>query len=1040
MVHHIVNVNTKDADDLLSVLEDAVKAVKTARMDAKAAAAQLRAKPQAASAGTPSAAAKSSSNPKETGSASTNQSQLEGSLKEAVVSPASVPQPNFALPASANTSSFDKQGSNDSAAEPVTTPPTEKVAQFPSAPVQSQTAPSSESATAQSAAKTRSYAAALRGAKASPEKLTKEAPSKPSHKDPSQGATTTGSPSKALRPSTPTPQATETEPSVQVEGGDAAVESAEAVQRRRHEEEAKSRADKERQEQEKEKEKERERLEKEKKAKEREEAEALAKKQKLEKQRAEEERRKAEVERVRAEREERKERERLEKEAHEKAAQEAAAQRSEEEVKAGAKLSKAITKVQQQGVLYLETYKETAPRTHKDLNKSKMRGVLQRLNNSDPRAALREMLSLCQGSGADHDGPFPQLETEFLRFNDGFEVLVKKSLDALTIRDLGLFRLATDALRRLLTDPSLGDANVDFFLCSGCWSGVVQGIFDEIHLLHKLVGNTATSGSKTAQPNAAAGSGGASSSTTGIRTTFGVSMLVSILQTCLPRLLDTTVKALIPVRESFVDLLSMAGFFEHVIDFAASITKMAETPSLLAELSLFASLLPVVARRKSTVDEKRSWTANVVEVMFHVLKTLIAPGGQPLKDKELSNTAASTCFVALRILNTIARNDIPTLQQLISDGLDPATVASKEVPLPPAADTVFSIAQGFMCYLATHAGAFAPVSSFTIPAAVKGVSPSFRDGTRFGLTEPIPIAPPLVLGDTPEALPKVVEKKQDKTYLGAALHELLLFLGYASVLNPAFQQLMNRKGATQKTLLEMLVVAVDARYFALGKQILFPTLIAVALHCEENKAALLNEMNVKDIAAFLDEELAAAKAARKECPEEELTPPRQQASQIAEKQPGSGSGAAAGATAGLAAKLEGRASASGCGGGTTASNKSWAEMMEEEDEGLAWEDPLSQLSASSPAPSWAKTDTTPTDPAAASGTGAPTNAQLTALTVPGGEGDLHAPREHKRIEKLHAITHTPLQQGIPPYLLYFRLSRRIPVEYWMSAREFFAKD
>eukprot|EP00656_Telonema_subtile_P027732 TRINITY_DN29884_c0_g1_i1.p1 TRINITY_DN29884_c0_g1~~TRINITY_DN29884_c0_g1_i1.p1 ORF type:complete len:313 (-),score=62.58 TRINITY_DN29884_c0_g1_i1:64-1002(-) len=89
----------------------------------------------------------------------------------------------------------------------------------------------------------------------------------------------------------------------------------------------------------------------------------------------------------------------------------------------------------------------------------------------------------------------------------------------------------------------------------------------------------------------------------------------------------------------------------------------------------------------------------------------------------------------------------------------------------------------------------------------------------------------------------------------AALHELLLFLGLATLAEPKVQDVLS--WGKSRPLLTTIIGALPASYFTMAHHILFPTLITMLFNDSRNMLIANRDMNVDAIHSFLKQEMDA---------------------------------------------------------------------------------------------------------------------------------------------------------------------------------------
>ncbi|CUG93864.1 Hypothetical protein, putative, partial [Bodo saltans] len=346
-----------------------------------------------------------------------------------------------------------------------------------------------------------------------------------------------------------------------------------------------------------------------------------------------------------------------------------------------------------------------------------------------------------------------------------------------------------------------------------------------------------------------------------------------------------------------------------------------------------------LTKKKSESPAVGIWVATAITSLFTLLQNILTPGGQPLKEKHtLSSATSCVIFTALRILGAISRWKLDSIQDFLrggastatssggpyfgalpnssiatapgrlgkSGGTSPLLVASSSLLAPGAGATrneLFHIVSSFFQYVATHDETLEhlPPAAPLDAAALEGSAclRSFNEALQFGVTLPsmprIPLPNDCVSDATPPASAK---QHGGGSFVRAALHELLLLVGYMTLGDASSQELFS--WGKERPLLALILSSLPMQYFAQARHILFPTLLSIIHRDDRNKVIAAREMDLSALESFLQEEYDAI-------------PPR------------------------LAASSSSEATKKGVPTPTKATQvslpkKSWVEMMEEDDD------------------------------------------------------------------------------------------------------------
>lgn len=723
------------------------------------------------------------------------------------------------------------------------------------------------------------------------------------------------------------------------------------------------------------------------------------------------------------------------------------------------RLARSLATAQRQGKTFLDQYQKESALSAKDLNKSRLRALISRIASSTtataaaPSAAANASSSttttttttttnLTQLRQPLHDflgaGELNELDHEFVRYFNGYDPVVKALLEARKTHDFATFKLCSDVLHRLLTDPVAGPAHVKSFVRCGQLVPLVVLIHEEIVALKKH------------------------------NNSIALTSLLSLTSLCVGLIVTEAQSSpkLTGVRDQMMADLDAIGLDKFCFAVASTCVDDEDTASLQYALLILYYQLTFMSRRKSGAASEKAppaaatesstatqssssggnsnnnnnnitWVCNAMTSLFTLLQNILTPGGQPLKPQTvLTNSTSCVIFTALRILTTVARWKLDSLQDFLRGGRDAvtptaaaaghgsSTAAAPAVPIsatpPPTSAAsgssaaipigatrteLFHIVMSFFQYVAKHDETLERLPSAN-PADVQAGEGtplrSFADALQFGLTiQGAMPRIPLPSICTAEGLPSARSAGAFPSFVRAALHELILFGGYVALSDPATQEIFS--WGKEKPLLSLMLASLPVQYFAQARHLLFPTLLSIIHRDDRNKIIVSREMDLSSLVDFLQEEfnalpakLCAQSQAQHEALDAEAAAPTATSSDAAAR-PTLSPQAAVAASASTAA--------------TALPKKSWAEMDDDDDEDVRIPSPgHPQLTVSG-------------------GKAATTNATAASPHV----------EKPKTLQVLEKERLAKALKTIPPGFAHFRLDRRFPLALWYDALTFLQK-
>ena len=504
---------------------------------------------------------------------------------------------------------------------------------------------------------------------------------------------------------------------------------------------------------------------------------------------------------------------------------------------------------------YLEGFQQSLSTNIKELNKSRIRAVVSRLNAvsataNAARQPLHDLLLQVANvamSANDH---------AHLRYSNVNEIVVHLLTESAKTKDLPTIRLISDYLHTIFSDATEGPQHIEHFVRAGHIFTLLTVAREELLQL-KRHNNSPT-----------------------------LTVAMSLTQLCLRWLLSSSQAAVSAVRASVLEYLDAGGIVDYCVAVASASVQEEDLPCLQYSLLILHLLLPVSVHRPQGMDWTRRLFESVTTLLSHLLHPTPQADVKPLETPSVN--LSLVLFTAFRLLNAIARLDIAAVQQLMKRDSGSASAPANTAPKPDKEDYGANGASAFMtqfyhmilrfsAVVASNAAnlerierekwtddALAAANAeglVPFPTAVP-LTASFKDAIAFGTTlQDVPraalpstcssIAPP---GPAATASQSSAPKKPSG-FLRVALHESFLLIGYLSLRNPAFQSMFC--WGKEKPLISLLLSSLPVQYFALGRHILFPTLMSLCFECDSVTSVAKREMDLSELQQFLAVERAA---------------------------------------------------------------------------------------------------------------------------------------------------------------------------------------
>lgn len=511
---------------------------------------------------------------------------------------------------------------------------------------------------------------------------------------------------------------------------------------------------------------------------------------------------------------------------------------NQEEEQQAARLTRLSSTSAQRAKVFSDTYQKMSTQSTRDLNRSRLRAVFSRLAAA---VATPSMAQCKHPLNEINSTALTDSDYEYVRYFNAFETLLKVLVEARKARDLGVLRQTTDILQSWFVDEKEGRENVIYFIKSGCAVLLVLYLADEARTL-RLQHN----------PEA-------------------LRCGMEILGICLERISAEAQNAskLASVRDQLLNDMDVAGVDRICLAVLQTSSEEEDLQLAYTALCIIHTELGVLTRRKG--DVKKQWFQQVTTALFTLLQNMLTPGGSPLQenDPSLSCDRVTILFCLFRTLNTLARWQLTTLQELLHDStadiaatLGTTTEGESAVARMPSADfsttvitrtELFHVLNGLFMYIHGHLD-----DMETIPAgedggggggANKTALGSFGEALQFGVTLNVfPVFP----CDAAAGLGESLRPGGAHYHLRATLHECILLVGYLCFDDAPLQDMMGwGKG---RPLLGNILHVLPITYFSNARHILFPTVLAAMLQNQRNALIVREEMSISELQQFMQQE------------------------------------------------------------------------------------------------------------------------------------------------------------------------------------------
>jgi hypothetical protein len=371
-----------------------------------------------------------------------------------------------------------------------------------------------------------------------------------------------------------------------------------------------------------------------------------------------------------------------------------------------------------------------------------------------------------------------------------------KQPDPLTLR------LVLDVLHKLLLHPKEGPAHIDCFVRTGCTIPLAVVLREEIMGAKKVAANDA------------------------------LASVLSLLHLSMQHvLIDAPHRPQLQVHRTMLAEVIQSIDLVHVLCTACATLQGAEH---LETVHVSALLLWCVLHvPPKTVISQRQLNAVVFGAMAACLAHVTRPY-QAKPDEKMPAAATAVLLVAFRTMNHVARHNVEAMQQLVVDGH-----AEFHAVLCTVCD-----------YVTAHHDQLEDLHSISTEQAKAqltdcglALSQTFVDAIEFGVTV--------------QKLPR--PDGAAKSSLRAALHEMLLLIGYACFNNAKVQDMFNEVAATAEgwstPLLAKLLTCLPMVYFGIAKHIFVPTMLCVCHKHEKNEQILCNDMDAGVLRKLVRDEM-----------------------------------------------------------------------------------------------------------------------------------------------------------------------------------------
>ncbi|KAG5511713.1 hypothetical protein JKF63_07311 [Porcisia hertigi] len=511
---------------------------------------------------------------------------------------------------------------------------------------------------------------------------------------------------------------------------------------------------------------------------------------------------------------------------------------SEQEVEQQAsRVLRLSTTAAHHGKVFADTYQRMSTKLTKDLNRSRLRVVFSRLASSVSTPSLVQCKHLLSDITA---APLGDMDYEFVRYFNSFEILIKVIAEARKARDFGVIRQVTDVLLSLFADEQEGRENVMYFIKSGCAVSLMLCLREEASTLRP-------------QNNSEA-----------LRCTM------QILGMCLERISTDGQGGAkwATVRDQLLNEMDVIGIDRVCVAVLQTSAEEDELQLAYIALCIIYAELIIITRRRA--EPKRHWFQQITTSLFALLQNMLTPNGSPLGkgDGSLSSERVTILFCLFRTLNTLARWQLTQFQELLHDGSTDAGAAvdamqekkgytkrSASVDSPPPLITrteLFHVLNGFFMFIHGHLDNLEtiPYSESAAGTIDKNENASFAEALQFGITlSSFPAFPSSGSGSQVGDGQKLGTQSN---HLRATLHECILFIGYLCFDDAPLQDMMG--WGKEKPLLGTMLSVLPIAYFSNARHILFPTILSAILQNNRNSMIVREEMSLAELQDFISQE------------------------------------------------------------------------------------------------------------------------------------------------------------------------------------------
>ncbi|CCW64793.1 unnamed protein product [Phytomonas sp. EM1] len=520
----------------------------------------------------------------------------------------------------------------------------------------------------------------------------------------------------------------------------------------------------------------------------------------------------------------------------------------QKEEEMSSRIAKLASSSSRQGKAFSDNYQKGCLVSTKDLNRSRLRVAFSRLST------FTNSISVVQCKQVLHDitaSDLGSIDYEFIRYFNSFEIIVKLIANARKARDVVVMQQASRLLRRLLVDEIEGKPNVIYFLKSGDLVPLLLESWEEVAFLRQRI-NPSANGNIILE-------------------------ILEVVDVCLEQVCFDNQPKIAPVRDQMLYELDVTGIDR--ICFSIIKTPPAEAQLTYCALRVLNAELNVFSRYRN--ESRTLWFQNATASFFSLLQnTVLADKISSQPGRSFSGAQVVVLFGVFRTLNMLARWQLSTFQDLLSEAIASGAVASQSAataagesssgtptkdnapitdsdrPLQITRMELFHVLNSFFAYIQEHVEDLEAIPSHVGPSTPRNSkTSSYEDALRVGITlAHLPRYPFSSLASRDPNDPIAEEYKPGgKMYpLRAALHECILLVGYLCLDNPFLQEMISwGKG---KTLIGSILSFLPIHYFSSARHILFPTILCAI--CENNQIIkfIQDEMELKALHSFLLQE------------------------------------------------------------------------------------------------------------------------------------------------------------------------------------------